>query len=119
MLSSFPNNHLNISSIQATGYALERNVFRLYHPATFNPHNSTTWDLSEPFMVIRPWEENMIKRAASNQKSADNKQLAIGVGVGVGVAWFVAFLASWYTSAWYQKRMFEKKGLVLSPTRLE
>lgn len=70
-------------------------------------------------MVIRPWEEYMIKKAASNQKKADNKQLAIGVGVGVGLAWFVAFLVSWYTSAWYQKRVLEKKGVVLSPARLD
>ncbi|KAF3045080.1 hypothetical protein E8E12_008042 [Didymella heteroderae] len=118
-LSYFPNDHHNISSIQATGYALERNVFRLYHPKTFNPHNSTTWDLSEPFMVIRPWEENMIKKAASNQKKADRKQLAIGVGVGVGVAWFVAFSVAWYVSAWYQRKVLENKGFVLSPARLD
>ncbi|KAF3052123.1 hypothetical protein E8E11_011047 [Didymella keratinophila] len=98
--SDFPNAHLSISSIQATGYALKRNVFRLYHPKTFNPHNSTTWDLSEPFM-------------------ADHKQLAIGVGVGVGVTWFVAFLVAWYTSAWYQKRVLEKNGFVLSLARLD
>lgn len=70
-------------------------------------------------MVIRPSEENMIKKAASKQKKADNKQLAIGVGVGVVVAWFVAFLVSWYTSAWYQRRVLERKGFVLSPARLD
>lgn len=70
-------------------------------------------------MVIRPWEENMIKKAASNQKKADNKQLAVGVGVGAGVAWFVAFLVSWYTSAWYHRRVLERKGVVLSPARLD
>ena len=119
MLSPFPNDHLNITSIQAAGYALERNVFRLYHPKTFNPHDNRTWDLSEPFMVIKPSEEYMIKKAVSNQKKADNKRLAIGVSVGVALAWFVAFLVSWYTSAWYQRRVLEKKGALLSPARLD
>lgn len=70
-------------------------------------------------MVIRPWEENMIKKAASNQKNADNKKLAIGVGVGVGVAWIVAFLVAWFASAWYQRRVLEQKGFMLSPARLD
>lgn len=115
----FPNAHLNISRIEAVGYALERNIFRLYHSKTFNPHNSTTYDLSEPFMVIRPWEENMIKKAVSNQKNADNNKLAIGVGVGVGMAWVAAFLVAWFASAWYQRRVLENKGFVLSPARLD
>ncbi|KAJ8117126.1 hypothetical protein OPT61_g1598 [Boeremia exigua] len=112
-LSDFPNEHLNVSSIEVTAYAMERNVFRLYHRNTFNPHNDSTWDLSEPFTVIRAAEERMIKKAASNQNKADNKKLAIGVGVGVGVAWFAAFMVSWYTSAWYQRRALEKKGYLM------
>ena len=98
---------------------MQRNVFRLYHPETFNPHNSTTWDLSEPFTVIRPEDEAMIKKAASNQREADNKKLAIGVGVGVIVAWFVAFLVSWHISAWVERRSLEKKGFLLKPTQTD
>ena len=118
-LSDFPNQHLNVSAVEVAGYAMERNVFRLYHPNTFDPHNSTTWDLSDAFSVIRPAEENMIKRAAYNQKKADNKKLAIGVGVGVAVTWFVAFLVSWYTSAWFERRSLEKKGLLFTPAQLD
>jgi hypothetical protein len=109
----FPNAHLNVSSIEVTGYAMERNVFRLYHPKTFNPHNATTWDLTEPFSVIRPEEERMIKKAKANQSKSDNKKLALGVGLGVGLAWFVAFLVSWYTSAWNERRKMKNKGVQL------
>ncbi|KAJ4383618.1 hypothetical protein N0V86_001673 [Didymella sp. IMI 355093] len=118
-LSYFPNTYLNISAVQVTGYALERNVFRLYHPKTFNPHNSSTWDLSEPFMVVRPWEDEMIRKAARNQKSADDKRLAVGLGVGISGAWVVAFVVAWYASAWWQKRGLEGRVVVRNPVRLE
>ena len=92
---------------------MERNVFRLYHPKTFDPKNATTYDLSEPFHVIRSFEKDMINRAAENKGNADKKKLAIGVGVGVGVSWFVAFLVSWYTSAWFERRRLAKRGVAL------
>ena|SRR5690242_7719378 len=118
-LTDFPNKHLNVSSIEIIAYGLERNLFRIYHPKTFNPHNHSTFDVSEPFMIIRPTEERMIKKAASNNDKAGNKRLAIGVGVGVAVAWSVAFLVSWYTSAWYERRTLEKKGVLLKPAQLD
>lgn len=92
---------------------MERNVFRLYHPKTFNPHDSTTYDLSGPFAVIRGAEERMIRKAISNKGKAEKKKLAIGLGVGITATWIVAFLVSWFTSAWYQKMSMEKKGVLL------
>ncbi|KAF2631660.1 hypothetical protein BU25DRAFT_488231 [Macroventuria anomochaeta] len=58
--------HLNVPPVEVTGYAMERNIFRSYHPKTFNPHNGSTWDISKPFTVIREAEERMIKQADSN-----------------------------------------------------
>lgn len=98
---------------------MERNLFRIYHPKTFNPHNHSTFDVSEPFTVIRPAEERLIKQAARNHDKAGNKRLAIGVGVGVPLAWFVAFVVSWYTSAWYERRTLEKKGFLLKRVQLD
>lgn len=94
---------------------MERNLFRIYHPKTFNPHDHSTFDVSEPFTIIRPAEERMIQKAASNHDKAGKKRLVLGVGVGVAVAWFLAFLISWYTSAWYERRTLQKKGFLLKP----
>lgn len=92
---------------------MERNVFRLYHPKTFDPKNATTYDLSDPFRVIRSLESSMIDWAVENKGKADKKKLAIGVGVGVGASWFMAFLVSWYTSAWFERRRQAKRGVAL------
>lgn len=92
---------------------MERNVLRLYHPKTFDPKNATTYDLSEPFHVIRSFEARMISRAVENKGKADKKKLAIGVGVGVSVSVVVTFLVSWYTSAWFEGRRLSRRGVAL------
>jgi hypothetical protein len=113
LVSWFPNEHLNVSAVEVAGYALERNVLRIYHPSTFDPKNATTYDMSDAFHVIRPQEDSMIKRASRNAQRVGNKKLTIGVTVGVAASWFVAFLVSWYTSAWFERRSLAKKGLLL------
>lgn len=112
-MSFFPNEHLNVSAAGAAGYAMERNVFRLYHPKTFDPKNATTYDVSVPFHVMRHWEQGMINKAVENKGSADNKKLAIGVCLGVVFSGTVAFMVSWYTSAWFNRRRLAKTGPLL------
>lgn len=112
-LSFFPNDNLNVSSLEVTAYAMERNAFRLYNPKTFDPHNSTTWDVSVPFSVIRPEEQRMVNRAKYNQRKSDNKRLGLGVGLGVGLSLIVAYLVAWYTSAWNERRKLSKRSVAL------
>lgn len=112
LLSYFPNEHLNASKAEVIGYGGYRNVFRIYHPNTFDPRNSTTYDLSDPFTMIREEDDNMLRKRGYNRDEAAKKKLAIGVGVGVVATWFVAFLVSWFMSAWFTKRSLQKQGLI-------
>lgn len=55
----------------------------------------------------------MINKAVENKGSADNKKLAIGVCLGVVFSGTVAFMVSWYTSAWFNRRRLAKTGPLL------
>jgi hypothetical protein len=108
----FPNPLLNISYLPISGYASERNAFRIYHPNTFDPKNESTWDMSSAFSVIRPWDDAMIRHVRDEEKKSGERKLAMGVGVGVAVAWTVAFVIAWFAGSWFQKRQLRRKGLL-------
>ena len=108
----FPNPLLNLTYLPVSGYASERNIFRIYHPKTFDPKNESTWDISSPFSVIRLEEDAMIRRAGREEKKVGDRRLARGVGIGVAVAWTVAFVVAWFAGRWFQKRQLQRTGLL-------
>jgi hypothetical protein len=109
----FPNPLLNLTYLPVSGYASERNIFRIYHPKTFDPKNESTWDMSAPFSMLRPEEYAMILYAqGEGRKSSDRTKLVRGLSVGIAVAWTVAFVVAWFAGGWFQKRQLQKKGLL-------